>query len=451
MTTLGRTAKSDLAASFGDFAAAVDTPPRLALIAAVVVLFFIQIGGYTTVSMSFASFVFAIALLGARTFAQGLVLALLCIPFFFANLYPFLGEPELRGIALRSTRELLVLAVLIGAGTFPGWPRVDRTKCDVYLVTALAILCAYAGLQFVYLEVFRTPSFFLDWRLYGNIGGVAGEDGYQLTTLPGYWAEFAAKTGLTLGSEFRIRPSAFYSEPSYLGLVVCALTFAITHRREWQRTFVLPVALAILTVTFAQTASGMICLLAYLAIQFRRNLVRYAHLVAVLFVPAGIFLLSDVVDRILSIGDANAEFSGFIRLVKPFENVKDVFSNGFVFGVPPAFVDRFISPTEFGPEMGIGLDTGLVNLIIFFGIGGLGVVLLVWRTLSPLEFLFFVVVGVNNGSLFGFDKAFILGMAIAYGRCRASDPVPPVAEGTTGPAGERDIDGARPRRGGLRW
>ena len=413
------------AARQGGLLAAGAPPSRMAAgiaILVALVTFFIQIGGYTTVSMSFASFVLAAALLGAREVSRGAVMAAFCIPLVYANLYPFLGEPELPGVVLRTTRELAVLAVVFTAATFQGWPRVDRSRFDVYLVMTLAVLCLYAGIQFFWLEVLRTPRFFLDWRLYGNIGGELGEQGFQLTTLPGYWAEFAAKTGLQLGTNLRIRPSAFYSEPSYLGLIVCALVFAMTHRRAWQRQFGLPIGLAILTVLFAQSASGALCLIAYLSLQFRQQLVQHAHLVVVLFVPVGLYALADVLGRVVSIGDANAEFSGFIRLIKPFENIKDVLSNGFVFGVPPAFVNRYISPTEFGPEMGVGLDTGILNLIIFFGVGGLALVLLAWRLMTPLEFLFFVIVGVNNGSLFGFDKAFILGMAIAYGRCHASEP-----------------------------
>jgi hypothetical protein len=386
---------------------------------------FLQIGGYSVASVGFVAFVFTIFVLGTRSMLQGAAMALACAPLMLINLFPFLGESETAGAFVRTGRELSVLAVILAASVFDEPCSFDdKRRTDSFIVGCLAVLMLYTGLQFFSLKVLQQPDFFINWRLYGGISGVESEGGYRLTTLPSYWMEFGAVHGLELGESLRIRATAFYSEPSYLGLIVFALIFALTSRSEWRPALLVPIAMALVTTAMSETASGSMSVLIYLAARYRHELLRYLPVLLVTIGPAAVYMLADAIGRIASISSGAQEVSGYIRLVKPFENIGDVFSNGFLFGIPPVFLDRYVSPTPFGAEFGLGTDTAILNLVIFFGVGGVAILFMLWRAFAPLEFLFILLVGVFNGSLFGYDKAFVIGMAIAYSRLRVPSVEP---------------------------
>lgn len=386
---------------------------------------FLQIGGYSVVSVGFVAFAFTICLLGVRSMILGAAMALACAPLMLMNLFPFLGEGETAGAFFRTGRELFVLAVILAASVFDRRWNFDKRRTDRLILVCLVVLMLYTGLQFFSLKVLGEPGFFINWRMYGGISGVEGEAGHRLTTLPSYWMEFGALHGLELGESLRIRATAFYSEPSYLGLIVFALIFALTCHSEWHRGLLLPIGIGLLTTGMSETASGSMSVLIYLGARYRRELVRYLPVLFITIGPVAFYMMADAIGRIASITSGSDEISGYIRLVKPFENIVDVFSEGFLFGVPPVFLDRFVAPTPFGAEFGLGTDTAVLNLIIFYGLGGVVILFLLWRVFTPLEFLFIILVGVFNGSLFGYDKGFVIGLAIAYARAHASSPPRP--------------------------
>lgn len=375
---------------------------------------FVQVGGYTIQSVNFVAFALAACLLGRQCMIVGTATALACAPLLLANLFPFMHEPEFRGALLRECRELLAMAVILAAASYVG-PPIDRRRMDRFIVGFLMVLTAYTALQAFCLDVLNRPMFFLDWRLYGGIAGEESAAG-RTTTLPGYWAEFGETHGLSLGEALRIRPVGFYSEPSYLGNVVFVLFFAMTARAPFTTAHLVAFVLALITAVLSTSSSALLVLLIYVAIRYRQTLRRHVPLLIVIVLPVLIPLLGEVFDRLSSVSDASKELSGFIRVVKPFQNIADVFSAGLYFGVPSTFMDRILVPTEFGVDFGFGTDNAILNLIIFNGIAGALVLAVLWKTFAPIEFVFILLGGIFNGLLFGFDKAFLIATAIMYSR-----------------------------------
>ena len=282
---------------------------------------FVQIGGYSVFSVNFVAFLLTMYFVGTRHLLHGTAIALACAPLTFASLFPFLSEPEILSAIVRQARELAVLAVIVAAAVFSERRDADCRRLDLFIVGCLGLMMLYAALQFFSLHVLGEPQFFMNWRLYGGISGVEGEGGYRLTTLPSYWAEFGAANGLDLGASLRIRASAFYSEPSYLGFVVLGLIFALTSGSPWRRVHALAIGMGLLSTLLAQSASGSILLLMYLAARYRKMLWNYLPALVVTAVPAGLYLMADAVARLASISDSSEELSGFIRLIKPLENI----------------------------------------------------------------------------------------------------------------------------------
>lgn len=386
-------------------------------------LFCLQFGGYTTFSVNFAAFVLTAMVLGMGHLLQGALWAALCAPFMLAALFPFLSEPGAMSAFLRTGRELVVIAVIVAATKVGRRSSINRKLVDRCLNIGIMVLFAYTAVQWYYLTILGQPRFFIDLGFYGNVGGNIHEGGEIGTAVPSALIKEMNEKGFVLGRDIQIRPTAFYSEPSYLGMVLLVLIYALTCGREWKARFIVPIALALATTVMAATASGTLSIAIFLVVNFRREIFKRWMATLLIALPVGIYLLWGPLERVmLGIDGGSDEISGYIRLVKPFQNIVEVFQAGYVFGVPFHFAETILKPSEFGEGVGssggIGLDTGILNLLIFNGIGGLVVFGILAWLLRPIELLFVVLMGVSNGVVFGYDKGFLIALAIAYVRAR---------------------------------
>ncbi|MBK8417727.1 hypothetical protein [Candidatus Villigracilis saccharophilus] len=112
--------------------------------------------------------------------------------------------------------------------------------------------------------------------------------------------------------------------------------------------------------------------------------------------------------RIVNIFNDNSAYG---RLVAPFKLLQDAISIN-LFGIPLTELRTFFridSSTYIS-----GLDNGLMNLFIAFGLTAVIIIFLLVRSLrrDPLLVLYFFLVAMFNGAIFSFDKTVMIGVVI---------------------------------------
>ena len=391
-------------------------------------LFCLQFGGYTISSVNFAAFVLAAVLLGAYRLFEGFSRAAICAPFMLLSLVGFLGDDEVMQAFMRIAREIVALGVILAASFATRSRRIRPVVVDRAITIAIAILFLYTGVQWLSLNVVGEPWLFIHWSFYGLIGGNLHLGGDVGSVVPSFILDTWSRAGILEQSMHRLRPAAFYSEPSYLGMVLLGLVFALTCGRSWRLGFILPVVMALITVAFlAQSASGVLALVVYLTINFRAEFKRNFFTVMFVAVPIAAFLLMAPSERVSSgIAMESDETSGTARLITPLSIIENVFSEGHYAGVPFAFIGQLDLPTEggqgSGPEGSHGFDNGVFNLFILYGVGGVMLLIMLWLRFSFVEFVYILLIAVSNGAFFSFDKAFLISMTILYVRMRTRRP-----------------------------
>ena len=246
---------------------------------------------------------------------------------------------------------------------------------------------------------------YFPWEWYGN---TAGEemDGKRLTTLPSYWLEFGAEKGLSLGDEFKIRPSATYSEPSYAGFICLALFFIMSGCNMPVMVFG-SFVLAMISVLLCSSASGILVICAFAFLKYKKYIFSDIRAIFIFVVGVALTVYFSDVDRIINIGDMHGEASGFIRIVKPLINIFNQFSDGYIFGLPEYLLNNYHSDYYNGVLIGKGLDNGVFNIIMEAGVMFPVIFWAIFRLNSQEFFLFLFLGAMINGSPFSFDKAFI--------------------------------------------
>lgn len=369
-------------------------------------LLLLQIGGPSIVSVSFALFVLFLWLFVVpaidRLFVPSVVLAGVML----INSLGYVADEDFASIVARSVRQWLCL-VLILAPAYLNYFNRDiariATSVSLGLQWALLLIVLY---QFLQLSFGDAQKAFLPYTWYGS---TAGDDNSEqrLTTLPSYWLEFGAERGLALREELVVRPTALYAEPSYVGFMsACALT-TIMLVRAGRGADALSAVLAFSTCLLCGTTSGVVnCLVVLVTYRWeaiRRNL----FLLPLLFGLASAVVALGGGDRIISAADAQEELSGFIRLVKPLYNISQLFIDGKLLGVPALVAQTYFPVFHDGINVGPGLDNGLFNLVIHYGLLSFWLLWLMLRFIGWKLFVVFLMLFQVNGSPLGYDKAVV--------------------------------------------
>jgi hypothetical protein len=217
-----------------------------------------------------------------------------------------------------------------------------------------------------------------------------------------------------------IRPSAFYTEPSYLGYI-CLCLYVFVHRPDAIKKNYVIFALLLFICVIAKTASGFIILCLFFFCVNARGIVFNKRLYPLFAILCGVvvYFSQPFISRLLTSTDSVSESSGNIRLIFPAKCVSAVFMHA-PFGVPHAELPGFLQaslPEEATVEH---FDNGLVNIFINFGVFGF----IIWACLISMMrdwalALFVVLCSLNNGTVFGYDKAVIISISIlAYSQNR---------------------------------
>lgn len=310
----------------------------------------------------------------------------------------FLPEVPILSRELRLGVDLVLMFWLIA-----GSPRHDVTRVNGNW--ALLMLCGlflFAAVQNVAGR--KGISLYMPKGLYVN-----KDDGM----LAGAWVEHAHEHGY----DFSIRPTAFYSEPSYLGGVSLLLNFICLYTLEGRRRMVASLA-AIATCAAAQTFYGALANVA-VTVAFHHRRIDKMLIISVAMVALSLFALPlfaaepGRLENIL----AGRDVSTGLRVTQPFELLGYVLAHD-PFGIPQSLAKEFFEQRGLIVRFeDVPFHNGALNLIFSYGWPGFVVVgLLLAATGSPICALFLLLLMCQNGASLDYDKIFMLTFGIHIAR-----------------------------------
>ena len=198
---------------------------RLILSFLFIICAFIQVGGQgQIISVSFAAYLMIWIYLGFDKLKP----EDMTIPFLLMALstFEFWNNDAIFLFILRALREYSVLILYISSRHFN--KPINNSKSWAKAAIYFQYLCiGFSLLQLVSI-VIGQPAFFLPYEWYGNISGdeiFSSES--RITTVPSYWIEFGFQRSFVLGEEYKLRPVAFYTEPSYLASILLIIAFFV--------------------------------------------------------------------------------------------------------------------------------------------------------------------------------------------------------------------------------
>ncbi len=305
---------------------------------------------------------------------------------------------------LNMPREMrLAAGMLLLLWGLDGTPRHDFSKLNgmwplvvLLLLTLAAIAQAIAGRKGIALYV--PTKFFI------NSNDVS---------LAAAWAEHAREHGY----DFKIRPSASFSEPSYLGGVSLFLNFVCLHTLRGRPRLVANAA-ALIACVVAQTFFGLLANAAILFAFYHRHINKSVMLCLAAFGLATLALPifaaePSRIERILSGNDVSVG----LRLFQPFDVLGHVLSNA-PFGIPmTAAPEYFINNGMVQRFEDAPFQNGVFNLLFSYGWLGLPLLWLLLRKAGGgICALFLLLLMCQNGAPFDFDKIVMAIFAIHLAR-----------------------------------
>lgn len=364
----------------------------------------VQIGYSSLISIQFLMFASLVGIVGEKPFIKNINLIAICSAAIVAGQLFYFQDEQWLDSLLRAFREILSVALLVSAKDIK-WRAeylYPKIKTAIKLLT-LAILLL-AALQYVTYSYNKSPLFFLPYNIYPT-ENVTSTD--NCGVLPSCWISFAGNSDIDL----HIRPVAFYSEPSYVGFIVLSILMT-GHNIFFGKKYVYFITLLTTILLMSKTTSGLLVfsiLLLFLNKDF--FLKSKSNGAALIFCLIGLTLFTSF-ERISSITDMSAELSGYIRLVLPFIYIEEVFLSGNIFGVPPIYFQDFISKADIGALMNVYLDNAILNLFIFYGVMAIVIIFCFIKNYKSIFLLYIFLCGMFNGSIFSYDKAFIISISI---------------------------------------
>ncbi|MFC0401442.1 hypothetical protein [Paraburkholderia rhizosphaerae] len=297
----------------------------------------------------------------------------------------------------------LAVGMLLLAWGMSGVPRHDIAKFNgwwpllmLLALTGAALLQSIAGRKGI--------SLYVPTRFFINSNDVS---------LAAAWAEHAREHGY----DFKIRPSASFSEPSYLGGISLFLNFICLHMLRGRPRLVAN-ASAVLACVVSQTMFGLVANLAIMFAFYHRHinksvLICLAALgLATIALP--IFAAEPSrIERILSGNDVSAG----LRVFQPFEVLNHVLWE-MPFGVPQTVsLEYFIRVGMVHRFEDAPFQNGAFNTLFAFGWLGFAVLAMFLRAAGGgICALFLMLLFCQNGAPFDFDKLVMAIFAIHVAR-----------------------------------
>lgn len=203
----------------------------------------------------------------------------------------------------------------------------------------------------------------------------------------------------------RLRPMAFYGEPSYTGWIVFSLLFVVLSRTEFNFRFkVYVISLSLLIVLLSQSFSGILAIslisIYWYVFTSRNSLVSLGLvcLVAFIFFVALFDFSTEFRERVLSI-NSNEDVSFNIRIDQPIDLIVEMYNRGDFFGV-----------ANFSE---LQVDNAGFALVLMYGVMSIFILLSLFFYFNNFALFLYVLISLNfNGAFLRFDKVLLLGLVV---------------------------------------
>lgn len=244
----------------------------------------------------------------------------------------------------------------------------------------------------------------------------------NLHAVPGYFFvnsddKVLADTGIGravgIGYEFVFRPSVFYSEPSYYGLVMISLLYLVLKLPNTRIKYFVMVSI-LGGLIAAQTMFGLVGFMLVLISHgfFKSKLLLVLLGMAVLL--GGIYF-DERVYNIVTLQDQ----STVVRLLRPIAVIVEVLSKT-PFGIPHSLLDYVVVQKggfDVGYEGENPFNNAFFAMFMTYGFLGIVVVGLMFSILeTTAEKVMLVLFMMQNGGFFAFDKIFLFAFIILVAR-----------------------------------
>lgn len=261
------------------------------------------------------------------------------------------------------------------------------------LIGVTVIICSVAWYQIIVDRTFQVPEYF--FAMGSNISFTEDSDIYDLY-------------------KYSLRTNGIYSEPSYLGMVLCCLYLLLFSSDAKYR---IPVMLfVVITQIVVGSGLGIVGMILLTFVLMRRMSFRYWLPFVLVSIAIMWLLIGGVLsgydfafgNRLASAGVAG-DSSGVVRFLSPFLLIYENFINFDWFGVPSNFYSHYMYTNLYGSMSDFPGHNGILGLLIQFGLFGiLMLVVLSKRLKSQVEWVVVLIIGSQNGSFLTYEKVFSL-------------------------------------------
>ncbi|CAB3781802.1 hypothetical protein [Pararobbsia alpina] len=297
----------------------------------------------------------------------------------------------------------LAAGMLLLAWGLNGMPRHDFSKFNAMWPLVLLLLLTLAALAQT-IAGRKGIALYVPTKFFINSNDVS---------LAAAWAEHAREHGY----DFKVRPSASFSEPSYLGGVSLFLNFVCLHTLRGRARIVANLS-ALTACLLSQTFFGLLANLVLMFAFYHRHINKSVMLclaalgLATIALP--IFAAEPGrLERILSGNDVSTG----LRVFQPFELGAHILAHA-PFGIPmTAALEYFIQHGMVERFEDAPFQNGAFNTLFAFGWLGFIVLLMFVRVAGGgICALFLILMMCQNGAPFDFDKIVMVVFAIHLAR-----------------------------------
>lgn len=206
-----------------------------------------------------------------------------------------------------------------------------------------------------------------------------------------------------------LRANSIYTEPSYLGMILCCL-YALISKNTIRRKNLI-ILIIIITQLLCGSALGIFGTALITAILIAKSSSKKVLLPILLIAPPLIHLLFSqllhkyeftLLTRMLNEG---GDASFLVRIVNPFFLIAENIANFDYLGIPSNFYDHFLYTGLYNSMGDFPGHNGILGLVLHYGIAGMLIIALILTKLkNPLEWCLFLIIFSQNGSFLSYDK-----------------------------------------------
>ena len=215
--------------------------------------------------------------------------------------------------------------------------------------------------------------------------------------------------------KYSLRSNGIYSEPSYLGMILCCMYVLIF--KSTLKYKIPAMLLVIFTQILTGSGLGIVGLFVLTIALMHESSYRFSSrniVFVVVIVPITIFVFTKMLSaydfsfasRLIDAKIGN-DASFMVRFLNPFILIYENVINFDWLGVPSNFYDHFLYTRLYDTHASFPGHNGILGLLIQYGIVGILMLFVLLRQLrSPVEIVLLFIIGSQNGGFLTYEKVF---------------------------------------------